>query len=40
MVRKMHPTLLLPTLLRFVILLAIVLVRVFITPASLKNSLL
>lgn len=38
MVREMHPTPLLPTLFRFVTLLAVVLVRVLFTPARLNNS--
>jgi hypothetical protein len=38
MAREMHPTLLLPTLFRFVILFAVVAVRVLFTPARLNNS--
>lgn len=33
MVREMHPTVLLPTLFRFVTLLAVIPVRVLFTPA-------
>jgi hypothetical protein len=39
MVREMHPTLLLPTLFRFVTLLAVVTVRVLFTPARSINSI-
>ena len=38
MVREMHPTLLLPTFLCFVVLFAVVAVRVLFTPARLNNS--
>jgi hypothetical protein len=40
MVRKMHPTLLLPILFRLVALLAIVSVRGLFIPARLRNSFL
>jgi len=36
MVREMHPTLLLPTLVRFVTLLAVVSVRALFTPAPFE----